>query len=970
METQFGESADGSFFLSDSLEAVSVKSENEESPLWHPLSPDQVAESTRMADVQQRSCVSDLCLPAAWIPVLPPLDQQWISRALFKWSQTGQPELDFAIVDKNWWYPPQPSPVPTAIPEMVRYFGHPFFIWMPMKVWHVQLFCPHKDCGKELSFVGLHQQIRRVVGLSRTYFMATEDLSCRGCSRAVASWSHSIVHQLDICHQVQFPCLLSSELGCDRQVVRQLRFGGPGKNIRQFQTQLEEQHTESWLQKQILFLTDFRRLMQAVASGLKTPIMLGDLPTMLPVPKHRWLMQAYSQDLLCRLEETKASITSQFGRILKMDSAKRIVKKLAGESNATSSWVTNIINEHGQVIMSVLTASEGRGLEKMMGGVVSRYQDGGVPPPEVLYVQQDCCGSTHVRNMFRPWHSTEIRLDVWQFMQRIAAGCTSDSHAFYAEFMNRLGHCVFIWDQRDIQALREAKRAELEDQQQTRPSDADVTRHISRAEMALHCRRSTRGSSEMEERITALIQACDGETGCHPLGVPLINSVRMAEIWEAQKRHLPCIQDPPGVQLYTQTGTLRKGPRSLPTYRCARDTTSLQRFHHHINSFIPGTVASAALFQAYLVEGIGRWNEDRAVAAEGRVVSHSGRLRDAANRLAREVMGITPTDSTGSPNYTGELIGVEYLYDQTGSALEDYQLTVSALETEEVTVAEDEGFVEHVEQVKLEDVTISMPEESDPPPSPATSSRATSTSAVCLSSPPTSTTTAIASTHSALVIRSSSLPASATKDMTSTSSVLAVQSSALLPSTATAVTSTKKAKLRLTTEPAAAPTWRPLAGAGAGVGAGAGTPQSCPISVLSSAGPRSLPAVPVLILPRLGPEDPTNQLAPSRLLLPPGVTLVAVGSSRGVSGQYPHSASVPYSTQRYRKRKWERGTHTRKYVKRRDVVICKQCQKERKPSTHVQYFGNWYCEETSTVKLSEWRKNLAARGYGKKKESK
>ncbi|XP_041958173.1 uncharacterized protein LOC121716070 [Alosa sapidissima] len=383
--------------------------------------------------------------------------------------------------------------------------------------------------------------------------------------------------------------------------------------------------------------------------------------------------------------------------------------------------------------------------------------------------------------MLRPWPRTEIRLDIWQFMQRIAAGCTTDSHAFYAEFMNRLGHSIFIWDERDVQALKEAKRAELEDGQ-TQLSDADVTRHITRAEMALHCKRTTRSSSEMEELINELIQVYDGETGCDPLGVPLINSVRMAEIWEEQKKHLPCIQDPPGVQLYTQTGTLHKGHHSLPTYRCARESTSLQRFHLHINSFIPGTLASATLFQAYLVEGIARWNEDRAMAAEGRVMSQSDRLRQAANQLAWEVMGITPMDCTGSPKYTGELIGVEYLYDQTGSALEDYKLTLSALETEEVTVAEDEGYVE---RVKLEDFTIPMPDESDPPASPSTFR-----SALCLFPLPTSTTSTnsatstnsvIAAAHSALAVRSSPLPTSTTKDMTSTPSVLPVLHSSTWP---------------------------------------------------------------------------------------------------------------------------------------------------------------------------------------------
>ena len=68
---------------------------------------------------------SRVCLPAGWIPALPVLDQQWISKALFKWSRTGQPELDFTRVDRMWWYPPQPSIAPTGILPMERYFGHP-----------------------------------------------------------------------------------------------------------------------------------------------------------------------------------------------------------------------------------------------------------------------------------------------------------------------------------------------------------------------------------------------------------------------------------------------------------------------------------------------------------------------------------------------------------------------------------------------------------------------------------------------------------------------------------------------------------------------------------------------------------------------------------------------------------------------------------------------------------------------------
>ncbi|KAK0147214.1 hypothetical protein N1851_013367 [Merluccius polli] len=494
---------------------------------------------------------SRICLPAGWKPALPVLDQQWISKALFQWSKTGQPELDFTWVDRMWWYPPQPSLVPTGIPPMERYFGHPLFLWMPRKLWRMRLLCPHEDCGKDC----------RTAPESTTCGWCQHDIlhGVRGCKRKVISWTRNIIRQLDIGHHVQFPCLLTSKLGCDMQVVRQMRQRGLGNSSSQLQRQMAEQHAEVWLQKQLQFLTDCSGFARAVSAGLVAPMAIGDTPKMMEVPKHRWLMQVYSQDVLGRLEEIKASITSLFGRVLKLDSTKKIVKKLAGEGCLTASWATNIGNEHGQVIMSVLTDSEGYGLGPMIGGLMSRYKDAGVPPPEVLYVDRDCCGSTHLRKIFGSWDRMLLRLDIWHFMRRIAIGCTTDSHSLYAGFMNRLSQCIFIWDEDDVRALTEAMRAELATRHILPSTPADVMRRISRAEMALHCRRTTRSRDEMEALITQLLEAYDGDRGCNTLGVPLIHSERMAEIWKAQTKHLCCLQDPPGVQLYMQTGTLQKG---------------------------------------------------------------------------------------------------------------------------------------------------------------------------------------------------------------------------------------------------------------------------------------------------------------------------------------------------------------------------------------------------------------------------
>ena len=51
----------------------------------------------------------------------------------------------------------------------------------------------------------------------------------------------------------------------------------------------------------------------------------------------------------------------------------QVTKKLAGDASRTASWATNVGNEFGQVLMSVLTVTEGAGLEPMCQGIVQRY---------------------------------------------------------------------------------------------------------------------------------------------------------------------------------------------------------------------------------------------------------------------------------------------------------------------------------------------------------------------------------------------------------------------------------------------------------------------------------------------------------------------------------------------------------------------------------------------------------------------
>ena len=78
----------------------------------------------------------------------------------------------------------------------------------------------------------------------------------------------------------------------------------------------------------------------------------------------------------------------------------KIAKKLAGKTSFTAAWETNVGNEFGHVLASVLTAAEGNGLQQMATGLVDCYEKAGMSPPELVYTDRDCCGVGGIKAMF------------------------------------------------------------------------------------------------------------------------------------------------------------------------------------------------------------------------------------------------------------------------------------------------------------------------------------------------------------------------------------------------------------------------------------------------------------------------------------------------------------------------------------------------------------------------------------------
>ena len=475
-------------------------------------------------------------------------------------------------------------------------------------------------------------------------------MECPVCHGTYVAWDSRMLDQLTDGMKASFPCVLTHKYACDEAVITLLRARTLGNSPTALQHNLQELHSEDWLRRQLRYLTDCEQHRRGRAA-LNLRIPQYQPPSPFPqFPTAKWLLVVYVKDVWSRLPALLAQATSIYGQVLKIDGTKKVCKKLQGQAANSASWAVNVGNERGEIVHSVLTDSEGiPALQKLADGLINRYSRAGQPPPVLLYTDRDCCctnGPSKYQILFQKWDGIRVRLDIWHYIRRLAGGCSTESHPLYGTFMAGLSACIFEWDSGDYQLLMQAKRAELIAAGIPNPSGDAVKKAIKKEELARHCRRKTRGVEQTMELIEELLLSLS--TATDTLGVPLFKE-EMTTIWEEQKKHVRCIQDPPGIQLYTIVGHMTIGGMRLPVLRCARGTTSLESFHLHLARFIPGTSAGAVNFQAYLLDGITRWNTSRAEAAlrsagpEESLRSFNTRLKDKVNLLHSTIfISLTP----------------------------------------------------------------------------------------------------------------------------------------------------------------------------------------------------------------------------------------------------------------------------------------------------------------------------------------
>ncbi|XP_061781075.1 uncharacterized protein [Nerophis lumbriciformis] len=181
---------------------------------------------------------------------------------------------------------------------------------------------------------------------------------CSKCSQLVCPWSQDTFSQLDEAHRSLFPTVLTTQLALDRKCMSFLKPGTSGNSSSYLQSAIGEAHSEEWARQTSRYLSDCERHMKMATFVPSAAVHLPP-PPFRPLPLAQWFETIHSNDILSLLDEMMGVITSTYG--IKMDLTKKITKKLAGGIGDSAAWMTNIGNEFGQVLNSVLTTGEGAG---------------------------------------------------------------------------------------------------------------------------------------------------------------------------------------------------------------------------------------------------------------------------------------------------------------------------------------------------------------------------------------------------------------------------------------------------------------------------------------------------------------------------------------------------------------------------------------------------------------------------------
>ncbi|XP_056456676.1 uncharacterized protein LOC130390633 [Gadus chalcogrammus] len=118
------------------------------------------------------------------------------------------------------------------------------------------------------------------------------------------------------------------KLALDRKVMTFLKPRTSGNSSSYLQSVIAEGHSEEWARQTIRYLADCE-LHKKMATFVPSAAIYPPPPPFRPLPLAQWFETVHSNDILSHVEEMKGVITSTYGRILKMDSTKKLMATIS-----------------------------------------------------------------------------------------------------------------------------------------------------------------------------------------------------------------------------------------------------------------------------------------------------------------------------------------------------------------------------------------------------------------------------------------------------------------------------------------------------------------------------------------------------------------------------------------------------------------------------------------------------------------
>ncbi|KAE8277226.1 hypothetical protein D5F01_LYC24924 [Larimichthys crocea] len=466
--------------------------------------------------------------------------------------------------------------------------------------------CPNTNCpappGEYLEKKGFGSYARQVCGMKYDYTLLTEKLTCPHCHKMMSqahadnredeeedahnaqqytwlAYSPKILMNLAPAVRSMFPAILCGKRAVDRAVVILISDRLNAVSMSKVQRLLQQGHNEWYVERRTCTRLSLRVLRRAH--------LIMEIEKM-PMYRHQLL-----------------SVT---GEILCIDGTRKVLKKIYGDGQGTMQYVTSVLNEWGQFVTTVVVAAESEGCYgRMARGLIARFRRTNAPAPKVLYADNNCCrdsGSSFLENLFGDWvkRGTVVRLDIRHWLHRWDAAVIKQSHAKYGVIMSALAGAVLAYNKVDMMLLVQAVRSgnpEL----YARYSDKEMMAFLKPHQIRSYVRRITRGVVETALVIESIIAEFRGPAGLDIDGIHLFKSTEAVDAhWTTASKHLSCMQDPPGIQLYVSVKVVVLNGVRLNKYRCRRGSNSLEGLHAHLFNAIPSQRCGIMPFLDHVLE--------------------------------------------------------------------------------------------------------------------------------------------------------------------------------------------------------------------------------------------------------------------------------------------------------------------------------------------------------------------------------